>query len=147
MQLSDDYIAGLFDGEGWFYIMRTSGKFNRHKRKYAFQCKAGLTIREEFIIDYLVNNFGGSKFVNKPRKLAHSLTYNWNVTGANALAFAKRMENKLQLKNKQAKLLINFQNIKDSRNPKNSPLSDEEYDTYQLLYEEMRLQNKKGINK
>lgn len=36
MKLTSRYVAGLFDGEGWFSIKRTKGRYNR---PFVFQIK------------------------------------------------------------------------------------------------------------
>jgi len=143
MLLNNYYVAGLFDGEGWFEITRGDGKKWRMKREYGYGCRACIQMRDKIIIDSLAETYGGTVRKYSPRRETHSTTYKWIVTGKKAQDFAKSIEPYLIAKNKQAKVVIDFQDEKNLNG--NRPLSDERYTKYGTLYEELKFLNKKGV--
>jgi len=142
MKLNDIYVAGLFDGEGWFEINRGDGKKWRMKREYGYSCRASLQMRDKHIIEGLVETYGGTCKEYKPRKTTHSTTYKWNVTGKKAKAFAERVVPHLLVKQEHANTLIVFQAEKEANG--NRPLTEERYEKYGSLFQEMKSLNTKG---
>lgn len=145
MNISDEYFAGLFDGEGWIMIQRAAGKHYRAKREWAFQCMAALTIREEFLVLELQKRFGGTVNLQKSRSDKHSPYYKWQITGMNALKFAEEMKDLLILKKPHAELLIEFQKQKIENG--NKPLPDWRYEFYEKCFDGMKAFNQKGVSK
>jgi hypothetical protein len=145
MILDYKYVAGLFDGEGWFELNRSSGKRWRMKREYAYFCRAGLQIREKYIIESLQETFGGKIYTSKPKSDKHSVTYKWNVFGNQAVCFADKVAPFLLAKKQQAEILVQFQAQKKENG--NKALSDERYALYGELHEKMKILNKRGVGK
>jgi len=139
------YAAGLFDGEGWFEIHKSSGKKKRMKKEFSFQSRACLQMREKFLVEELQEMFGGKIYQYTPKNPKHSITYKWIVVGRECYNFSTKIEKYLLAKNKQASLIISFQTEKNLNG--NKPLSDERYETYIRNYEEMKKLNKRGIGK
>ncbi len=147
MILSHEYVAGLFDGEGYCSIRRFAGSIHRHKREYGFSAFAGLAIREKYMIESLIETYGGSIFKQMPYKTTHSICYKWSTTNNVTLNFLKLVSPYLLMKNKQAKKVIEFQEYRNGRKSIYAALTDDEYNKYLNLYEELTFLNKKGIGK
>lgn len=145
MILTNEYVAGLFDGEGWFEINRVNGSKYRMKRAYAFSVRACLQMRDKIIIDSLQETYGGTVSVYKPRKENHSTTYKWIVIGKKCKEFSEKVKSHLLAKSKQAEVAINFQIEKDLNG--NKPLEETRYNKYCDLYDTMKELNKKGVGK
>lgn len=145
MILSNEYSAGLFDGEGWFTIRAASGKRYRMKREFAFQLRAALAMREKSLITALQETFGGSvreKISTNPK---HSNYYYWELCGNGCLDFASKLLPYLKAKRKQAEIAIAFQTTKQTLG--NKALTDEEYWWYERLHRQMKKSNQKGVGK
>lgn len=145
MELSNDYLAGLFDGEGWFSISRGKGSFYRSKREWAFQCHAALVMREEILCDSFCEKFGGKVTPMKNNSPNHSPYFKWAVTGMNALNFSTIMKEHLVAKKAHAIVVEKFQNRKILNG--NRPLPDETYDFYVACHAELAKLNQKGVGK
>lgn len=142
-ELPLEYVAGLFDGEGWFSITRTH--HGRHIREFQFQCHAGLVIRERFILEALESMFGGTIREQTSRNIKHNPYYRWRITGHEVLIFALYIKKYVRLKQKQANTVIQFQYLKGMA--ENKPLTDWQYSEYSRYYEELRLLNERGTGK
>lgn len=128
--VSDDYLAGLFDGEGFFSIGQT------------WQLQARIVIRDESVVLLCQQRFGGSLQPQAPKSDKHALCYRWSVCDTEAGAFAEALKDKLVIKRNHAILAAEFQKFKSSGD--NKPNSLER----QLIFERFRLRlealNKKG---
>jgi hypothetical protein len=142
LKLELDYIAGLFDGEGWFQIDRSPRKDTR--RKIAHQLHARITMRDKILIDELQKMFSGSVRILKSRNKKHATYHSWDVCGTAALDFARVMESRLVIKKKQAQVAIEFQTFRATNI--NRPCDDTRFNRYESYYNKMRVLNKKGIN-
>lgn len=143
MCYSYDYIAGIFDGEGFFVIRRskpTNSKMGT--RLYRSQAMAGVTIKEEYICKGLQDVFGGKVRFNPSKNIKHSDTYTWNITGSNLQTFCDVMVDYLLIKKDRAKLISEFQTLKTSIG--NKPISDDNYELAESMYLQLRQLNKKG---
>ncbi len=143
MKLSIQYVAGLFDGEGWFTIARMKGSHYRARREWAYQCRASLVLKDEFIVKALHHQYGGAFREQKKRSDNHADYYIWVATGLNALNFAEQVSSELHIKRPQANVLIDFQ--KQKNNQGNRPLSDGVYDFYGECFGQMKHLNQKGV--
>jgi hypothetical protein len=145
MTISDDYFAGLFDGEGWFNIRRVKASHYRGTRQWAFQCSTNLVMREKSILIRMQERFGGNLNDIKNRSSKHSPYFSWRLGGLDSLKFAYEMKDLLIAKREQSLILIEFQKEKIENG--NSPLPDERYEKYCLYYDQMKRLNEKGIGK
>lgn len=143
INLDHVYLAGLFDGEGWFNLNR----HNREdcKRPFSFQIYSGLVMRERYIIEWIQNLFGGSIYTIKPKSEKHSIAYRWTGVGETTLKLARTILPYLKAKKNQAKLAIEFQELKHIH--KNKPVPDNTYKRYEEIFDELKLLNQKGCNK
>ncbi|GGJ45007.1 hypothetical protein [Deinococcus roseus] len=142
----DAYCAGLFDGEGWFEIARLKASKPKHGRyEFRYQPQARLQIREEVVVDFLVNHYGGSKSLCKARKEGHSDTYRWVITGVKLREFACRINPFLLAKKKQAQLIVEMLDLKHESG--NKPISPEQYEVYTQIFSDLRELNRKGVGK
>lgn len=145
MNISDQYWAGLFDGEGWFQIARSKGSHNRSRREWSYQCHAALTIREKNIVEAMQERFGGTVVLQKSYSDNHSPYYKWQITGLGAQKVAWMLEPHLIAKKSQAKLLQAFQAEKVVNG--NKPVTDERYEFYGKCFDMMKVLNKRGVGK
>jgi hypothetical protein len=141
--VTDDYFAGLFDGEGWFSIARNNGLRNGGRREYQYQCCAALVVRQREVIEILVERYGGRISRKKPAKANHNEAWQWTASGNAAMDFAIAMNDKLLIKHKQAALIVMFQSAKNAWGPKG--LSDEQYMLYGDFYSRMKELNVRGV--
>lgn len=146
-KFSLDYLAGIFDGEGYFTI-RSSSPTNKKmgKRPKRLQAVVSVTITEKYICDAFMKEFGGSvKIHNKnTRGKNHNFYYIWNLTGPGIINFCTKMGSLLTIKKERNSLIKEFQELKTSIG--NRPISDEQYDKSINLYSKFRKLNKRGVN-
>lgn len=138
-----DYIAGIFDGEGFFVIKRSKPtSIKMGARPFRLQAVAGVTIKEEYICKGLQDMFGGKIRYNESKNIKHCHTYTWNITGSNLQIFCDIMYDYLLIKKDRAELIGEFQALKT--NVGNKPITDADYNLSEKLYAKLRVLNKKG---
>lgn len=135
-----DYIAGLFDGEGWFTI--SVNKRPVGCKGPAHQVHAGLALRQKEPLIELQRKFGGTVVIGAKETFKHSVSYRWRITGNNVLDFAKVIKNRLIVKFKQAELAIMFQALKQQNT--NQPSSPERRNLLEKCRVKMGQLNKRG---
>lgn len=134
-----DYVAGLFDGEGWFSINK--GKRKDTSTGYGYQVHAALSVKQYNIIKLLQEEFGGSISI-LPETNRHATYYTWSITGVNVQKFATKLVSRLIIKHKQAKLALVFQDHKSEN--KNRPNSKERWEEQESMYLQMKHLNRRG---
>ena len=139
MPLTLEYVAGLFDGEGWFQIDRSP---RPNGRRLAFQLHARISLRQKHLLEEVQREFGGSLRMSAKATEKHAAYFEWDVTGENAAAFAERIGDHLRLKGAQAALARGFQHFK--RMQGNRPHTDESWQRLVDCYEQMKRLNTKG---
>lgn len=142
MDLTDDYVAGLFDGEGWFQIDRC---MRRGCRRPSFQVHARICMRDADLLRALQSAFGGSLRRSAVATRVRAAYWSWDLCGEGVFVFAKRIGPRLHLKNRQARLSASFQELK--RQNKNRPNSEERFGILSDMYTEMREYNRKGVSR
>lgn len=143
--MNEYYLAGLFDGEGWFSIRRAKASLYRGTREWAYQCSSHLVMRERYIIEAIQDRFGGTIRQVKKRSENHSDYWEWHLGGRDSVIFCEAMKDKLIAKARQAQLIIDFQAAKAENG--NRPVPDERYAFYGECYEKMKTLNAKGVGK
>lgn len=145
-KFSLDYLAGIFDGEGFFTIRKAAPTNSKMGiRPLRLQAVVSVTITEKYICDAFMKEFGGYvRQHGKPKKENHNIYYIWNLTGPSIIDFCEKLLPLLTIKKDRAKLIKKFQEIKTKQG--NRPLTDETYDKTIKLYEEFRRLNSRGIN-
>lgn len=143
--MNEYYVAGLFDGEGWFSIRRAKASLYRGTREWAYQCSTHIVMREKSIIDGLQEMFGGTVRQVKKRSENHSDYWEWHLGGKESVLFCERMKDKLIAKTAQCQILLDFMAEKTING--NQPLSDSRYKFYGQCYDKMKSLNAKGTGK
>ena len=100
MNLSLEYIAGLFDGEGWITV---------NKNKKTFIPVVGIKMNGFNLLKKLNNEFGGY-FYQRKNYINRPLT-EWTLKGAfQVIPFLKKIEPFLIIKKEQAQLCLELCN-------------------------------------
>jgi len=147
VKLDVRYIAGLFDGEGWFQIDR-SKPFKRwygSRKSVAHQVRARITMRDQKLLRALRARFGGSLRQSSQETERRASYWSWDLCGENAYKFAVIIGPHLLLKVRQATLVKRFQRLK--RKNKNSPMTPVRSRQLMAMYERMKVLNKKGVSR
>lgn len=137
------YFAGFFDGEG--YIGLIINNTNKSPTPYLSVqvTNTNLKILEEF-----KKKFNGSITKNKMYKPNHTQSYRWIVTAIKAVKFIKEISPYLVIKKSQATLAVKFQSILRSKGGyKRNRLTKQEIKERMLYYEEMKIFNKRKLDK
>ena len=140
--LTIQYIAGFFDGEGCVNIYQM--KKGVKKDRIGYELSASVHNTNVKIIDILKNQFGG--YVNKRVRNNNrwKTAYDWKLSSSKAYEFLKQIEPHLILKKEQARIAIEFQNLKKSKEFRFRPSTPNEDEFYEICYQQMRLLNRKG---
>jgi hypothetical protein len=141
--LDDRYVAGLFDGEGWFQIDRAKRKDCR--RGIAFQVHARICMRDRLLLKQLQKQYGGSLRQSSKATAKRAAYWAWDVCGQGVLDFIQRVASYLYVKARQAKLAAEFQRFKQLNG--NRPNTDARHARLVRFYARMRLLNRKGISR
>lgn len=136
------YIAGLFDGEGYFYIARSKVDKTHSIRPYRFQAYAGLTIREKAPLLLIKKNFGGIIRSLKSKNPKHSSVYKWLINGKELDNFLEKIKNYLLVKRNRAFIMQKFQTVK--KEVGNKSITDSQYKKSKELWKKMKFYNKRG---
>jgi len=144
--LTNDYIAGLFDGEGYFTMRRVKGGSVRTVREWRFQCYAHIVMRELWVLEDIVSSLGYGWA--RPYSCAtdiHSSYGYLGITGDGLFKFCDDIGPLLRLKRRQASLVKEVCVMK--RRTRNQPIADADYDRQVGIWEELRELNKRGCDK
>lgn len=133
--MSDDYFAGLLDGEGTFYIKKEKG---RGRYPFSFTARVTAEMNDLPPIQALQSAFGGT--LNHIRRLPErNDTHVWGVSGQNLL---DRLNGKLLVKQAQLSLLQEFlANVRVG-----ASISKEAYEVQTQCYLRMRTLNLRGVH-
>ena len=113
------YVAGIIDGEGSIYLVNTHNGYKNH-RSMELHVKVGMT--NEWIINFLLMQFGGTKFIRKQHQIIrYKQVYEWSANGKKAGEFLKIILPYLQIKRPQAELAIAFQDRRKGTGHKSTP--------------------------
>lgn len=143
---SIDYLAGIFDGEGFFTIRKAAPKnIKMGKRPLRLQAMVSVTITEKYICDAFEKEFGGYvRSHGKPKKKTHNHYWVWNLTGPKIIDFCEKLIPILTIKRSRAELIMEFQTLKSSIG--NQPIGDVDYDKTVEMYERFRKMNRRGVS-
>jgi len=109
-----DYLAGFFDGEGSIFITKM---FNKRSGNYWYRLcvSCGNSIQEPIEELHRIFSLTRKNFLYIPgRKKEYKPSYQWLATGNVAKRFLEIMESRLIVKQRQAKLGIEFQEWRNS---------------------------------
>lgn len=119
MSLHLEYVAGLFDGEGWVRIqtpgmntkgVQISGKIRRDFPSY--QVIAGIAMTHKPVMLLIHGQFGGILYGDdhyRRKDPKNRTIYRWHVTSRKAFDFLSAVAPHLVIKQNQAKLALELQ--------------------------------------
>ena len=100
------YIAGIVDGEGSIAISRYT-----YCGHYEYRLRVNITLTYSDIPQEMVELFGGTISLRKPKKETHKLAYAWVISCNAAVDFLKQIQPYLRIKAEQCRLGIEFQEV------------------------------------
>lgn len=141
MEISIEYISGLFDGEGHIIIWKDSRRNNN------YYLRIGITSTNESIL-VKIRNFldAGSIIQCSSSNTKHKDAFHWRANSG-ACDILIRLIPYLHIKKEQALLAIEFSYIKLNRNIEvgiTNKLSPEIASSLDNIYKKMRILNKRG---
>lgn len=126
--MTDDYFAGLFDGEGTLRI-------SRNGRQYQLLISLGMTAEEP--IKALRERFGGWIEHRSNTGTQWKPVYIWRGSSGTAIRFLDAVQPLLCVKKRQAEIARQFQDEMTHATPALDPRKA-------ALYEQMKEANKRG---
>lgn len=131
------YIAGIIDGEGHISINRTKSCPQRRINP-RYQAEVVVVNTDIRLIEFLVENVGGSYCKRKKVKEWHKYTYAWKIVSTKARDFCARLIPYLFLKKEQAKLIVK---LYEECNFNIRVLTEEETKKRDLIYQQIAALN------
>jgi len=132
--LSDEYVAGLFDGEGCVYCQRQwiKGKYEKYPRVHI---QVSVTNQNLEVLRLLEEWFGGGT----TRKAKKSDCFHWRVTGkSDLLKFLKTVRPYLVIKRFEVEQAIKFSETLREENLGCTPLTKEEHKVREEVYNALK---------
>ena len=121
-QLSNEYVAGFFDGEGCVLIRKVGGRAGYYK-SHIVAAVLGQTNLP--ILEALRERWGGSV---RSRKGTTKPFWEWQIVGPPAVNFLVELLPHLKLKQEQAQLAVDFRQVLARTRPASGTrLSEEGY--------------------
>ncbi len=135
------YTAGIVDGEGSIMITKTKGP--TYRRGFVYKLEVIVVNTNEWLVQWLKLNYGGSIHVRKSRKPQEKDCYTWSLSSRAAKHFLEFIEPYLILKKAQAEIAMRFQ--------KGKPVPGHSISEEQMAVEDacritMQALNKKGVH-
>jgi hypothetical protein len=137
MELSSQYAAGLFDGEGTILIAKSDRTKYRPNGTPLYNLRASLGSQNVVVLEMLQEKYGGWIY---RRQGVHT----WILTTKNAAAFLEDVIPYLVIKQEQAFIGLQFQKISSSRSTNRK--TDEEIRIYDRLKAEISFLNNEDSN-
>ena len=143
--LSDQYVAGLFDGEGCMFIHKVwlKGKYEKYSR---IRMRIFITNTNLYIIKLLTEWLGGGGYDEKGSlKAGWKACYDWRLTGKKDMTnFLNRIKNYVVIKKEEVRLGLQFcETIGDSVSP--PPLDKNQRGLREVTYQRLRLLQKEKL--
>jgi hypothetical protein len=126
--MTDDYFAGLFDGEGSLRIS-SNGK--------QYQLLASLGMTDLRPVSAMRERFGGWIEERTNEGTVWKPVHIWRAASGPTMALLDAIEDKLLVKGEQAHIAREFQQVLQERTPRDDPRK-------RALYERMREANRRG---
>ena len=104
-KLTAAYIAGLFDGEGYFGLMNVKN----NGVLYVPVIKMGVT--QDYIAKWLKDSYGGWIYTKRKNHKTHRAVFMWEIKGKRIEPFLRAITPYLKIKKKQAEVLIKRINL------------------------------------
>ena len=110
MEITKQYIAGFFDGEGSIGIYFNSSKKGCSLRTQLTQNK---DIYSTVLMGFLKENYQGN--ISEQKTLSGGIKYNWQLNAEKSSLFLQDIEPYLIIKKRQAQLVILWQKQRPKR--------------------------------
>ncbi len=136
------YYAGLFDGEGCVDINRHKPQTGKQAVQHTLRCHVGMT--DEMPIRGYKKIFGGNIHLNPKSKKnpKWSDIWIWTIESNQAKCFLEILVPFLRIKKDQAKVAIEFQQIRQGQHGRRLPIGElERRDKYYKLLSRMKGKN------
>lgn len=144
-KLTIQYVAGLFDGEGCVNIYQTKKYVDN---RIGYELTIAIFNSHKEVIELLQENFGGC-VQKRERGLGRNenwkIGYSWKLSCNQAKNLLEKLLPFLIIKKEQAKIAVEFQTLKESKNHRFIKNIKEINDFYEICYQKMRILNKKGL--
>jgi hypothetical protein len=145
--VSDEYLAGLTDGEGHISIVfrPKTGVGRTGTQCYLF---VAFTMVDREAIDAIAERFGGAVYALKQESPRWKPAFRWQATGARAERFIRAVRPYLRVKVRQADIALEFREISlqgGRTTIKRAVYNASVMDRRLELREEMRRLNKRGV--
>jgi len=107
-EMSDDYLAGFFDGEGHVSILRSRCGTTANVR---YWLRVGVSNTDPVVIMEFKKRFGGSVHLRPSRSIKHTPCYDWVGQNRTAEKCLLILFPHLLVKQRDAQLGLEFQNV------------------------------------
>lgn len=144
--MTPQYLAGLFDGEGYFTLRRVKGTNINTTREFRYQAYAQITLREGWLLEQAVAMVGaGVVAVSAEATEKRSKYYIVTWCGKALPTFLWCVGPHLIAKHKQMQVIEKVVQIKTRTG--NQPTSDSDYDLQCELWKQLKVLNTRGVGK
>jgi ribosome maturation protein Sdo1 len=118
MKLSNEYMAGMVDADGYIGIVRSGPTQKSGEEKvYSYYTPQLMVVnRSKKLMDDIVKTYGGKYYIRKKLSDKHCSHYMWRTVSSNAIPILNKIIPYLVIKKEQARLCIKYQNKVDSYN-------------------------------
>jgi hypothetical protein len=131
--LSNEYSAGLFDGEGCISINKTKGSKNNPYTRPGFQLRVSVTNTNIDVLNFLQKTYGGKVYI---REKKNARNYgNWITVSNQCVEPLTLWTPHLIIKKEQASVALEFQSNRKTKK------TDEEWQYDFNAYEKIRKLN------
>lgn len=137
------YVAGIVDGEGSIGIARSKTQEMIGGIRYEMYVTVSNT--NEWVIQWLKFNFGGSVSYVKSRAVNQKPFWCWRIQTRQAASFLRLVIPYLRIKQYHAQLALQFQDAKRKRQQW-IPKTKEERELEETQYYRIKQLNKRGLN-
>ena len=141
VRLTNEYIAGLFDGEGNVNIYRHEYDA---PRKAGYELSIAIHNTHKGIVERLHGEWGGYLQARIRKTDKWKTGYAWKLSSNEAIALLEKIIPFLVIKREQAEVAIEFQKLKQKKRFRFIQNIQEVDDFYEICYQKMRILNKKG---
>lgn len=135
--LSNQYVAGFLDGEGWFRIKKTKGY-----KSPSYQILVGASSTDEEILKLLVKKYGGSIY-KRFKKDNWKAEYSYQIMCKQAEQLIEKILPYLIIKKERAFICLELSKSKKLEN--GVKLTQETIDYRENLFMDMKILNQRGV--
>lgn|SRR3990167_10786267 len=146
MKISLGYIAGFVDGEGCITLSRAYRKDVRDDVWGNIQIALAYKEENVKLLTYFHKEFGGYYKKVQRRNINQNDAVFWRITSQKAAGLARQLLPYLNLKKRQAEIIIRYAKLRGKHSRKRSlRFSKKEINERKSLLREIRILNKRGF--